>query len=289
MWKCQSPECMRPVADILLPSEVFATVKPCSVVGMLRDAPLSYGATPVSFLLQEPPVHSLITTDAVDQGNRQAWLSAQLVAHVTLIWTDNRSSMLSARGNAATGYQVRLHQIFCQAPEGVWRALVAYLRYADASASQTVRAYIRQQQPLLASLQPPLQRTSALQPRGCYFDLGAIYHDLNHNYFVNRVQAHITWSRRPPQRQRTSIRFGSYQERDRLIRIHRLLDQSFVPRYVVENVVFHEMLHQLIPRQYMNGRCYVHPPEFRRQERRFPYHQQAEQWQRQHLARLLRG
>ena len=256
---------------------------------MLRDAPLSSGVTQASFLLQEPHVHSLITTDAADQGHRQAWLSAQLTAHVTLIWTDNRSSMLSARGNAATGYQVRLHQIFCQAPEGVWRALVAYLRHADATASQTIRAYIRQQQPLLAILQPPRQRPSLLQPQGRYFDLEAIYHEINQSYFVNRVQAHITWSRRPLQRQRTSIRFGSYQERDRLIRIHRLLDQSFVPRYVVENVVFHEMLHQLIPRQYMNGRWYVHSPEFRRQERRFPHHQQAEQWQRQHLARLLRG
>ena len=256
---------------------------------MLCDAPLSERATPASFLLQEPHVHSLITTDAANQEHRQAWLRAQLTAHVTLIWTDNRSSMLSARGNAATGYQVRLHQIFRQAPESVWRALVAYLRHAEASASQTIRAYIRQQQPVLASLQPAPQRAGLLQPQGRYFDLAAIYHELNQHYFVNRVQADITWSRRPPRRQRTSIRFGSYQERDRLIRIHCLLDQSFVPRYVVENVVFHEMLHQLIPRQHMNGRWYVHPPEFRRQERRFLYYQQAEQWQRQHLGRLLRS
>ena len=234
-------------------------------------------------------MHSSITTDTAAQGNRQAWLSAQLAAHVTLIWTDNRSSMLSARGNAATGYQVRLQRMFHQAPDGVWRALVAYLHHAEATASHTIRAYIRQQRPLLASLQPPRQRPSLLQPQGRYFDLEAIYRELNQHYFVNRVQAHITWSRRPPRRQRTSIRFGSYQERDQLIRVHCLLDQSFVPRYVVENVVFHEMLHQLIPRQYMHGRWYVHPPEFRRQERRFLHHQQAEQWQRQHLNRLLRG
>jgi len=197
--------------------------------------------------------------------------------------------MLSARGNATTGYQVRLHRLFHQAPEVVWCALVAYLRNAEATAGRTIRAYIRQHHPLLVNPEPPLQRTPLLQPCGRYFDLAAIYHDLNQRYFVNRVQAHITWSRRPLQRQRLSIRFGSYQERDRLIRIHRLLDQAFVPRYVVENVVFHEMLHQLIPRQYRQGRWHVHPPEFRRQERRFLYHQQAEQWQRQHLDRLLRG
>jgi len=233
-------------------------------------------------------VHSLIAMDSVAQGNRQAWLSAQLAAHVTLIWTDNRSSMLSARGNTTMGYRVRLHRMFEQAPAGVWRALVAYLRHEDASAPRTLRAYIRQQHPLLVSA-PPLQRTPLLQPLGRYFDLATILQDLNQSYFCNRVQAHITWSRRPPQRRRMSIRFGSYQERDRLIRIHRLLDQAFVPRYVVENVVFHEMLHQIVPRQYRQGRWYVHSPEFRCQERRFPYYQQAEQWQRQHLARLLRG
>jgi hypothetical protein len=242
-----------------------------------------------SFLTQELPVHSLITTDIADQDHRQAWLSAQFTAHVTLIWTDNRSRMLSARGNVGQGYKVRVHYLFRQAPDGVWRALVAYLRNTDATASHTIRAYIRQKQPLPASLQPPPQRTRLRRPQGHYFDLEAIYHNLNQHYFVNRIQAHITWSRRPPQRKRKSIRFGSYQERNRLIRIHCLLDQAFVPRYVVENVVFHEMLHQLIPRQYMNGRWYVHPPEFRRQERRFLYYQQAEQWQRQHLSRLLRG
>ena len=234
-------------------------------------------------------MHFLITTDVADQDYRQAWLSSQLAAPVTLIWTENRSSMLSARGNATIGYQVRLHRIFLPAPDGVWRALVAYLRHADATASRTIRAYIQQQKFLLAGIQPPLQQARLLQSLGRYFDLAAIYDALNQHYFINRVQASITWSRRPPQRQRRSIRFGSYQERDRLIRIHCLLDQSFVPRYVVENVVFHEMLHQLIPRQYLNGRWSVHPPEFRRQERRFLYYQQAEQWQRQHLGRLLRG
>jgi hypothetical protein len=234
-------------------------------------------------------VHVLITPDAADQEHRQAWLSAQLATSVMLIWTENRSSMLAARGNAQTGYQVRLHRLFRQAPAGVWHALVAYLRHADATASRTIRAYLRQQHPLLAGLQPLPQGPRLLQPQGRYFDLAAIYADLNQHYFINRVQARITWSRRPPQRKRRSIRFGSYQEHDRLIRIHCLLDQSFVPRYVVENVVFHEMLHQLIPRQYLNGRWSIHPPEFRRQERRFLYHQQAEQWQRQHLGRLLRS
>src|SRR5215510_4630385 len=103
--------CTPLVADILLPQGVFATVKCCSVVGRLPDAPLFSGVTHVLFLVQEPPVHSLITPDVAAQDHRQAWLSAQLTAPVTLVWTENRSSMLAARGNAQTGYQVHLHRM----------------------------------------------------------------------------------------------------------------------------------------------------------------------------------
>lgn len=229
----------------------------------------------------------LIMSRAADSSDRQTWLSAQLTTRVTLVWTANRASMLSVRGSMGTGYVVRLHTMFTEAPPEVWHALVAYVRRTGPQAARAIRAYIRQQQSRLTP--PPAARPPVLQPCGEYFDLDSIYQDLNQRYFVDRVQAEITWSRRPLQRQRTSMRFGSYHERDRLIRVHRLLDQAFVPRYVVENVVFHEMLHQLIPRQYQNGRWSIHPPEFRQQERRFEYYLQAEQWQRLHLGRLLRG
>ena len=116
-------------------------------------------------------MHSLITPDAAGQEHRQAWLSAQLTAPVTLVWTENRSSMLTARGNAQTGYQVRLHRMFLQAPDGVWRALGAYLRDTDATASRTIRAYIRQQQPWLAGLQPPPQHPHLRQSQDAILTL----------------------------------------------------------------------------------------------------------------------
>jgi predicted metal-dependent hydrolase len=234
-------------------------------------------------------VQHAIHVDPKDQQHRQSWLGEQLVCRVTVVWTDNRSSMLSVKGNASTGYHVRLHRMFCQAPDIVWHALVAYVRHTDAAARQTLRTYIQHHRHLIRQPSSRRQRTKPLQAKGHHFDLEAIYRELNQTYFANRVQACITWSRQPPKRLRTSIRFGSYHAEDRLIRIHRLLDQSFVPRYVIENVVFHEMLHQLIPRQRVNGRWCIHSPEFRRQEQRFPYHRQAEEWKRRHLNRLLRG
>jgi hypothetical protein len=197
--------------------------------------------------------------------------------------------MFSLKGHALNGYQLRLHCMFLQAPHTVWQALVAYVRNTHGTARETLRAYIRRHQHLIHRPPQRLQRLPTLQPRGHYFDLEAMYRELNRTYFANRIQARITWSRRPLKRSRTSIRFGSYHVRDRVIRIHRLLDQAFVPQYVVENVIFHEMLHELIPSQRVKGRWCIHPPEFRRHEQRFQYHWEAEQWKRRHLSRLLRG
>lgn len=222
-------------------------------------------------------------------GDRQTWLGQKLAAPVALVWTNNRSSMLFARGNAATGYRLRLHRMFRSAPETVWQALLAYLVDTDVTARDTIRAYIHRQQHRIRRVPRRQSRSLSLLPQGRYHDLEAIYTELNQRYFANRIQARITWMRRPLQRPRASIRFGAYDDSRQLIRISRLLDQPFVPRYVVASVVFHEMLHQLIPRQRLNGRWSVHPPAFRQQERQFPHYQRAKQWQRQQLARLLRG
>ncbi|PON17802.1 hypothetical protein C2W62_11335 [Candidatus Entotheonella serta] len=89
------------------------------------------------------------------------------------------------------------------------------------------------------------------------------------------------------QRKRTSIRFGVYDRQQNLIRIHRHLDQPFVPHYFVESVVYHEMLHHLIPAVRIRGKWYNHPPAFKRAERQYPHYQKAQDWERKNLHRLL--
>lgn len=228
-----------------------------------------------------PPVQ------AADVNALTAWLEVQVKSPVSLVFTNNRSSIISVKRQAASGFHLRVHQMFYQAPETVWRAVVAYVQGKKDTSQQVLRAYIETQQHLIRDTTP--RHDPRLQPYGRYFNLEHIYHDLNQAYFDSRVQASITWGRRPPKRPRTSIRFGSYDANQRLIRIHHLLDQSFVPQYFVESVVFHEMLHQLIPRQRVNGRWSIHPPAFRQAEQCFPYYKQAQHWQRRHLMRLLRS
>lgn len=85
------------------------------------------------------------------------------------------------------------------------------------------------------------------------------------------------------------MRFGSYLPAKRLIRIHPALDQAFVPQSFVEFIVYHELLHHVIPPVRVNGRYQIHSAAFRRREREFPAYAEAIAWRQQSLRRLLRS
>jgi len=225
--------------------------------------------------------------DAAADTVRQQWLESRLASRISLIWTDNRISMISITRRPSTGYQLRLHHMFQVAPESVWQALVTYIQNKNRTAKHVLQTYINQRQSLIRHPPCPLSPAPVVQAQGQYVDLDAIYQHLNRQYFSDRVQAGIVWMRIALQRKRTSIRFGVYDCQQEMIRIHRLLDQSFVPHYFVESVVFHEMLHQLIPAIRVHGKWCNHPPAFHQAEREYPYYQQARQWERENLHRLL--
>ena len=80
---------------------------------------------------------------------------------------------------------------------------------------------------------------------------------------------------------------GLYLIDEQLIRIHPALDQAFVPRYFVEWVVYHEMLHHVIPMPMVNGRRVYHSPEFRARERDYADFERAREWEETHLSQLI--
>jgi hypothetical protein len=102
----------------------------------------------------------------------------------------------------------------------------------------------------------------------------------------------VTWSRRTPrqgERARKSIKLGSYSAIERLVRIHPVLDKPWVPRYFVAYIVYHELLHHVIPVIQSGGRSLLHPPEFMRRERQFRHFERAAAWEHKHIDRLLRA
>jgi hypothetical protein len=59
-----------------------------------------------------------------------------------------------------------------------------------------------------------------------------------------------------------------------------LLDRRTVPRFFVEFIVYHEMLHADIGVETRNGRRRVHTWEFRRRERLFREYARAISWEK---------
>ena len=203
--------------------------------------------------------------------------------------TDNRHTMISVRRDHRGGprYRVRLHHMFADADPIVTRALARYIGQNDPAASRVLGAFIDSQQHRVRPLARALS-TPALETRGRHFDLEAIYDDLNDRYFGGAIRARITWGQRCGKpRRRNSIKMGSYSVEERLIRVHRSLDRAFVPRYFVEWIVYHEMLHQVHQAALVNGRRQFHTPAFLADEARYEHYERARAWERAHLDEIL--
>jgi len=84
----------------------------------------------------------------------------------------------------------------------------------------------------------------------------------------------LSWSR-----DRTNRRFGHQDTDHDCIVISRTLDDPNVPEFVLDYVVYHELLHIAIPpRRGRGGRRIVHPREFQQAEAKFPERAEAERW-----------
>ena len=93
-----------------------------------------------------------------------------------------------------------------------------------------------------------MQRQLPLQHEGRYFDLRAIFDRLNEKHFRGRLRGYkVMWGRRRKQRPKEYFVFGTIQEEDRVIRINPLLDQPFVPLWFLKYILYHEMLHSVVP------------------------------------------
>ena len=136
------------------------------------------------------------------------------------------------------------------------------------------------------AFQGPLPRALG-EARGRVHDLQAIFDRLNAEHFDGRVEARIGWGPNRGGRRRRTIKTGVYVQDARLIRIHPALDRREVPEMYVATVVFHEMLHQIVPAFERDGRRVVHGREFRRRERAYPDYGRAKVWEEANLGLLL--
>lgn len=244
--------------------------------------------TPESPLKREKPPEAPLG-DAIARGNLTAALRARTGLGVTVITTNNTSTMMSVKyDRTRTQVCVRLHRMFLAAPADVIDALAAWVQAPRArKAGRLLDTFIRENS-------DQVRRTvhTSVKTRGVHFDLQALFNATNRACFSDSVSAAITWGRMPEIRRRRSIRFGSYYPLENLIRIHPFLDQPFVPEYFVRYIVFHEMLHAFLGiEESPSGRQRIHTAAFRKCEQAYPDYARAVAWQNdpKNLRRLLSG
>lgn len=156
-----------------------------------------------------------------------------------------------------------------------------------AAARTTAKRKLSRPAPLPAQRGLPLGGAT-----GEYFDLREIFDRLHARYFCRAAVLDgytIAWGRRRRLPPREYFVFGSIQEDDRLIRIHPLLDAPWVPGWFLDYVVYHEMLHAIVPDEFLpGGRRRVHTAEFVRREQLFAHYRKARRWEDANLTRFLR-
>jgi hypothetical protein len=183
---------------------------------------------------------------------------------------------------------LRVHHLFARAPVSLLRTLVRFcFGRITRKTSRTIRAhlmdFVEAHREETLSVYP---RSRRLPPRGEHYDLEDVLEKVRRQHVRElKSQPEVAWTRRA-HRTLMGKWIPNPPPHANLILVNRLLDCETVPAYYLEFIVFHELLHELMPISRSCGRWVHHPPEFRRRERRFPHFDRAQRWEGENLSRL---
>jgi hypothetical protein len=109
-------------------------------------------------------------------------------------------------------------------------------------------------------------------PEGHFFNLDEVFDSLNKRFFGGLLgRPELTWSEGVAKRS-----LGHYDAAHNTIVVSRVFDRPSSPRYAVEYLLYHEMLHLKHPVRMRGLRRCVHSREFKADERQFPQLKEAQ-------------
>jgi hypothetical protein len=108
-------------------------------------------------------------------------------------------------------------------------------------------------------------------PEGRYYHLEEVFDSLNERFFFGLLgRPQLTWSEHHAKRL-----LGHYDAAHNTIVVSKVFDRPSSPRYAIEYLLYHEMLHLKHPVSVRGVRRCVHGPAFRADEKLFPQLDQA--------------
>jgi hypothetical protein len=109
-------------------------------------------------------------------------------------------------------------------------------------------------------------------PEGRFYNLEEVFDTLNERFFGGLLgRPELTWSESVAKRA-----LGHYDAAHNTIVVSRVFDRPSSPRYAVEYLLYHEMLHLKHPVKLKGMRRCVHSREFKAEEKLFPQLKEAQ-------------
>jgi len=108
--------------------------------------------------------------------------------------------------------------------------------------------------------------------KGREFDMDEIFETVNNTYFNGSIERpRLRWSQKE-----TFRKFGHYSFIKDEVMLSSTLDHPDVPRFTVEFVMYHELLHKKHGLRIVGVKKFAHTAAFRADEKRFPHYKEAE-------------
>lgn len=232
-------------------------------------------------------------TDAELMGEQEfkVRLRALVASPVEIVLTTNRSSVVSVRTGRGGVRVLRVQHAFRAADARTLEAVARFALSPDDWSRSRIDRFVAENQRLFQLFSRPVRRSRPCVSRGAHRDLSEVLARVARIHGLDVRLPAVTWSNgRPLAKGRCSIRFGSYSNKTRTISIHPVLDSPEVPEYFVEYIVYHELLHVLVPPvRGAGGRRDVHNAEFLRRERLFYRYREARNYERRFVRERLGG
>lgn len=176
------------------------------------------------------------------------------------------SALFQIQGKSSL-IQITAQESLTTAPDAV---MIALLETALGKPSQPTRQQIRDYtfSPAYRSAREALEYLGIPEgsfAKGTAHHLTESFNRVNRDYFGEGIsEPHLVWNNRL-----TVRKFGHYQWDTDTVMVSRTLDQRQVPEFVVDYVMYHELLHKKLGARLVNSRRMVHTSLFNEQEGKF--------------------
>ena len=209
-----------------------------------------------------PEVEQEVPDDALEAAASKLYPQRDL----TIVYTKNKTVILSFRQDEDRRARLRAHECFRHAPqdlaEGIVRIYLGRLPRPDKRRISSLVGAWHQQH-----AEPPDSPSADELDHGTHHDLKVMLATVNEAYFGGSLDLDISFAPRPARRL-----MGRHERRTprNLILVNPVLDSLHIKGWYLRFLIFHECLHEVMSSRMIRGRLVHHPPEFRRRESLHP-------------------